>query len=47
MSGGHAQCDVPRYQAGEEPIRLAANADYAGFRRVAEIPFNLIDEVRP
>jgi ubiquinone/menaquinone biosynthesis C-methylase UbiE len=35
-------------QAGEESIRkLAADAGYAGFRRVAETPFNLIYEVRP
>ena len=35
-------------QAGEESIRkLAADAGYAGFRRVAETPFNIIYEVRP
>jgi hypothetical protein len=35
-------------QAGEGSIsKLAADAGYAGFRRVAETPFNLIYEVRP
>jgi SAM-dependent methyltransferase len=35
-------------QAGEEPMRrLAADAGYTGFRRVAETPFNIIYEVRP
>ena len=35
-------------QAGEEAIRrLTADAGYAGFRRVAETPFNIIYEVRP
>jgi SAM-dependent methyltransferase len=35
-------------QAGEEPIRrLAADAGYPRFRRVAETPFNIIYEVRP
>ena len=35
-------------QAGEESIRkLAADAGYTRFRRVAETPFNIIYEVRP
>ena len=35
-------------QAGEESIRrLAGDAGYTGFRRVAETPFNIIYEVRP
>ena len=35
-------------QAGEEAIRrLAADAGYAGFRRVAETPFNIVYELRP
>jgi len=35
-------------QAGEEPIRrLATDAGYTRFRRVAETPFNLVYEVRP
>jgi SAM-dependent methyltransferase len=35
-------------QAGEEPIqRLAADAGYTRFRRVAETPFNIVYEVRP
>ena len=35
-------------QAGEESIRkLAADAGYTGFRRVAETPFNIVYEVRP
>ena len=35
-------------QAGEEPIqRLAADAGYSRFRRVAETPFNIVYEVRP
>jgi SAM-dependent methyltransferase len=35
-------------QAGEEPIRhLAAAAGFAGFRRVAETPFNAVYEARP
>jgi ubiquinone/menaquinone biosynthesis C-methylase UbiE len=34
-------------QAGEEPIRrLAADAGYARFRRVAQTPFNIVDEAR-
>jgi ubiquinone/menaquinone biosynthesis C-methylase UbiE len=35
-------------QAGEEPIRrLAADAGYTRFRRVAETPFNIVYEARP
>jgi SAM-dependent methyltransferase len=35
-------------QAGEQPIRrLAADAGYTGFRRVAETPFNIAYELRP
>jgi SAM-dependent methyltransferase len=35
-------------QAGEEPVqRLAADAGYTRFRRVAETPFNIVYEVRP
>jgi SAM-dependent methyltransferase len=35
-------------QAGEEPIRrLAADAGYTAFRRVAETPFNIVYEARP
>jgi ubiquinone/menaquinone biosynthesis C-methylase UbiE len=35
-------------QAGEESIfKLAADAGYTGFRRVAETPFNIVYEVRP
>ena len=35
-------------QAGEEPIRrLAADAGFTRFRRVAETPFNLVYEARP
>ena len=35
-------------QAGEEPIqRLAADAGYTRFRRVAETPFNIVYEIRP
>ena len=35
-------------QAGEQPIRrLAADAGYTGFRRVAETPFNIVYELRP
>ena len=35
-------------QAGEEPIRrLAGDAGFTGFRRVAETPFNIVYEVRP
>ena len=35
-------------QAGEEPIRrLAADAGYRAFRRVAETPFNIVYEARP
>ena len=35
-------------QAGEEPIRrLAGDAGFSRFRRVAETPFNLVYEVRP
>ena len=35
-------------QAGEEPIRrLATDAGYSGFRRVAETPFNIVYEARP
>ena len=35
-------------QAGEEPIqRLATDAGYTRFRRVAETPFNIVYEVRP
>jgi ubiquinone/menaquinone biosynthesis C-methylase UbiE len=35
-------------QAGEESIRrLAADAGYTRFRRVAETPFNIIYEARP
>jgi hypothetical protein len=35
-------------QAGEEPVRrLAADAGFTGFRRVAETPFNIVYEARP
>jgi hypothetical protein len=35
-------------QAGEAPVkRLAADAGYTRFRRVAETPFNIVYEVRP
>jgi 2-polyprenyl-3-methyl-5-hydroxy-6-metoxy-1,4-benzoquinol methylase len=35
-------------QAGEEPIRrLASDAGYTRFRRVAETPFNIVYEARP
>jgi ubiquinone/menaquinone biosynthesis C-methylase UbiE len=35
-------------QAGEEPIqRLATDAGFTRFRRVAETPFNIVYEVRP
>jgi 2-polyprenyl-3-methyl-5-hydroxy-6-metoxy-1,4-benzoquinol methylase len=35
-------------QAGEEPIRrLASDAGYTRFRRVAETPFNIVHEARP
>jgi SAM-dependent methyltransferase len=35
-------------QAGEEPIRrLAADAGYTRFRRVAETPFNIVYQARP
>jgi SAM-dependent methyltransferase len=35
-------------QAGEEPIRrLATDAGYTRFRRVAETPFNIVYEARP
>jgi ubiquinone/menaquinone biosynthesis C-methylase UbiE len=35
-------------QAGEEPIRrLATDAGYSAFRRVAETPFNIVYEARP
>ena len=35
-------------QAGEEPIRrLATDAGYTAFRRVAETPFNIVYEARP
>jgi SAM-dependent methyltransferase len=35
-------------QAGEQPVqRLAADAGYTRFRRVAETPFNIVYEVRP
>jgi Methyltransferase domain len=35
-------------QAGEEPIRrLAGDAGFTRFRRVAETPFNLVYEARP
>ena len=35
-------------QAGEEPIRrLAADAGFTRFRRVAETPFNIVYEARP
>lgn len=35
-------------QAGEEPIRrLATDAGFTRFRRVAETPFNLVYEARP
>ena len=35
-------------QAGEEPVqRLATDAGYTRFRRVAETPFNIVYEVRP
>ena len=35
-------------QAGEEPIqRLATDAGYTRFRRVAETPFNIVYELRP
>jgi hypothetical protein len=35
-------------QAGQEPIRrLATDAGFSGFRRVAETPFNLVYEARP
>ena len=34
-------------QAGEEPLgRLAADAGFARFRRVAETPFNIVYEAR-
>ena len=34
-------------QAGEEPIRrLATDAGYSAFRRVAETPFNIVYEAR-
>jgi len=35
-------------QAGEEPVRrLAVDAGFTGFRRVAETPFNIVYEARP
>jgi len=35
-------------QAGEEPVRrLAADAGFTSFRRVAETPFNIVYEARP
>jgi hypothetical protein len=35
-------------QAGEEPVRrLAADAGFTAFRRVAETPFNIVYEARP
>ena len=35
-------------QAGEEPIRrLATDAGFSRFRRVAETPFNVVYEARP
>jgi hypothetical protein len=34
-------------QAGEPIRRLAADAGYTRFRRVAETPFNIVYEVRP
>jgi SAM-dependent methyltransferase len=35
-------------QAGEEPVRrLAADAGFTGFRRIAETPFNIVYEARP
>jgi SAM-dependent methyltransferase len=35
-------------QAGEEPVqRLASDAGYTRFRRVAETPFNIVYELRP
>jgi len=35
-------------QAGEEPVRrLAIDAGYTRFRRVAETPFNIVYEIRP
>jgi hypothetical protein len=35
-------------QAGEEPVRrLAADAGFGRFRRVAQTPFNLVYEARP
>jgi hypothetical protein len=35
-------------QAGEEPIRrLATEAGFTRFRRVAETPFNIVYEARP
>ena len=35
-------------QAGEEPIRrLATDAGFTRFRRVAETPFNIVYEARP
>jgi hypothetical protein len=34
-------------QAGAEPLaRLASDAGFAGFRRVAETPFNVVYEAR-
>jgi hypothetical protein len=35
-------------QAGEEPVRrLAGDAGFTAFRRVAETPFNIVYEARP
>jgi hypothetical protein len=35
-------------QAGEEPVRrLAADAGFTRFRRVAETPFNIVYEAKP
>jgi hypothetical protein len=43
-AGGYA----PGAQAGQEPVhRLAADAGFARFRRVAETPFNIVYEARP
>jgi ubiquinone/menaquinone biosynthesis C-methylase UbiE len=44
QSGGYAL----GAQAGEEPVRrLAADAGFTRFRRVAETPFNIVYEARP
>ena len=37
-----------RAQAGEEPVRrLALDAGFSRFRRVAETPFNIVYAARP